>query len=85
MPWLTERRSCGVANFYLKVQLGLANFRLWRYEAVDKYVVAAQLAWAYVERRLVKEHGSEIKCSGDLIRRHRDELMSGHFSRKGAN
>jgi hypothetical protein len=40
---------------------------------VDKYVVAVHLAWAYVERRLVEERGSEIKCSGDLIRRHREE------------
>jgi len=67
------RWSCEVVNFYLKVQLGLADFRLWRYEAVDKYVVAVHLAWAYVERRLVKERSSEIKCSGDLIRRHREE------------
>ncbi len=69
----TGRWSCEVVNFYLKVQLGLADFRFWRYEAVDKYVVAAHLAWAYVERRFVEERGSEIKCSGDLIRRHREE------------
>lgn len=69
----TGRWSCEVVNFYLKVQLGLSDFRLWRLEAVDKYVVAVHLAWAYVERRLVAERSPEIKCSGDLIRRHREE------------
>jgi hypothetical protein len=62
-----------VVNFYLKTQLGLSDFRVWRYEAVDKYVVAVHLAWAYVERRFVAERGTEIKCPGDLIRRHREE------------
>jgi DDE superfamily endonuclease len=75
----TERWSCEVVNFYLKVQLGLADFRLWHYEAVDKYVVAVHLAWAYVERRFVEERGSEIKCSGDLIRRHREEHIETLF------
>lgn len=69
----TGRWSCEVVNFYLKVELGLSDFRLWRYEAVDKYVVAVHLAWAYVERRFVKERGIQIKCCGDLIRRHREE------------
>jgi tellurite resistance protein len=45
----------------------------WRYEAVDKYVVAVHLAWAYIERRFVIERGAQIKCCGDLIRRHREE------------
>ena len=40
---------------------------------MDKYVVAVALAWAYVERRLVEERGTQIKCGGDLIRRHREE------------
>lgn len=69
----TGRWSCEVVNFYLKVQLGLADFRLWHYEAVDKYVVAVHLAWAYVERHFVKERDARIKCCGDLIRRHREE------------
>ena len=67
------RWSCEVVNFYLKCELGLSDFRLWRLEAVDKYVVAAPLAWAYVERRFVKERDAQLKCCGDLIRRHREE------------
>ncbi len=68
-----ERWSCEVVNFYIKTQLGLADFRVWSYEAVDKYVVAVHLAWAYVERRFVEERSAQIKCYGDLIRRHREE------------
>ena len=67
------RWSCEVVNFYLKTQLGLADFRVRSFEAVDKYLVVVHLAWAYVEQRFVKERSAQIKCYGDLIRRHRDE------------
>ncbi len=43
------RWSCEVDNFYLKTQLGLTDFRVRSYEAVDKYMVAVLLTWAYVE------------------------------------
>lgn len=69
----TGRWSCEVVNFYLKTQLGLADFRVRSYEACDKYVVAVHLAWAYIERRFVLERSAQIKTYGDLIRRHRDE------------
>ena len=45
------RWSCEVGNFYLKTQLGLSDFRVRAYEAVDKYMVVVLLTWAYVERR----------------------------------
>ena len=67
------RWSCEVLNFYLKTQLGLADFRVRAYEAVDKYMVAVLLTWAYVERRFEQERSAQIKTYGDLIRRHRDE------------
>lgn len=67
------RWSCEVVNFYVKTQLGLADFRVRSYEAVDRYVVAVHLAWAYVERRYTRERSAQIRCYGDLIRRHRDE------------
>jgi hypothetical protein len=67
------RWSCEVVNFYLKTQLGLADFRVRSFEAVDKYLVVVHLAWAYVEQRFVKERSARIKCYGDLIRRHREE------------
>ena len=60
-------------NFYLKTQLGLADFRVQSYEAVDKYLLVVHLAWAYVERRFSQERCAQIRCFGDIIRRHRDE------------
>ncbi len=68
-----KRWSCEVDNFYLKTQLGLTDFRVRSYEAVDKYMVVVLLTWAYVERRFCQERGSQIKTYGDLIRRHRNE------------
>jgi hypothetical protein len=67
------RWSCEVVNFYVKTQLGLADFRVRSREAVDRYVVAVHLAWAYVEERFAQERSAQIQCYGDLIRRHRDE------------
>ena len=68
-----KRWSCEVDNFYLKTQLGLTDFRVRSYEAVDKYMVVVLLTWAYVERRFCLERSPQIKTYGDLIRRHRNE------------
>jgi hypothetical protein len=67
------RWSCEVVNFYLKTQLGLADFRVRSYQAVDKYMVVVLLTWAYVEQRFLQERAAHIQTYGDLIRRHRDE------------
>jgi hypothetical protein len=69
----TWRWSCETANFFLKVRLGLEDFRVQSYEAVDKYVVVVHLAWAYVEQRFAQERSAQIKTYGDIIRRHRDK------------
>jgi hypothetical protein len=68
-----RRWSCEVDNFYLKTQVGLADFRVQCYEAVDKYLVVVFLAWAYVERRFSQERSAQIKTHGDVIRQHQDE------------
>ena len=31
------------------------------------------LAWAYVEQRFARERSAQIRCPGDMIRRHRDD------------
>ena len=67
------RWSCEVGNFYLKTQLGLTDFRVRAYQAVDKYMVVVLLTWAYVERRFEQERSAQIQTYGDLIRRHRNE------------
>jgi len=68
-----RRWSCEVVNFYLKTQLGLADFRVRSYAAVDKYMVVVLLSWAYVERRYEQERSTQIKTYGDIVRRHREE------------
>jgi len=67
------RWSCEVANFYLKTRLGLADFRVRSYEAVDKYLVVVQRAWGSIERRFIQERAAKVKCYGDIIRRHQEE------------
>lgn len=67
------RWSCEVVNFYTKTQLGLTDFRVQSYEAVDKYMVVVHLAWAYVEYRFAQERSAQVRTYGDIIRRHRDE------------
>lgn len=67
------RWSCETVNFYLKTQMGLEDFRIQSYEAVDKYLVVVHLAWAYVEQRLAQERSAQVRTYGDIIRRHRDE------------
>ena len=67
------RWSCEVVNFYVKTQLGLEDVRVRSVEAVDRYIVAVHLAWAYVEQRFGCERSPTDKCYGDMVRRHRDE------------
>ena len=69
----TWRWSCETVNFYLKTQMGLEDFRVQSYEAVDKYIVVVHLAWAYVEHRFAQERSAQIRTYGDTIRQHRDE------------
>ena len=68
-----KRWSCEVSNFYLKTQLGLTDFRVQSYEAVDRYMVVVHLTWAYVEQRFAQERSATVRTYGDLIRQHRDE------------
>jgi hypothetical protein len=69
----TWRWSCETVNFYLKTQLGLEDFRVQSYEAVDKYIVVVHLAWAYVGQRFAQQRSAQVRTYGDIIRQHRDE------------
>ena len=68
-----SRWTCEVVNFYTKTRLGLAGSRVRSLEAVERYVVAVHLAWAYVEERFARERSAQIRCYGDVMRRHRDD------------
>ena len=69
----TWRWSCETVNFYVKTQLGMADFRVQSFAAVDKYIVVVHLAWAYVEQRFARERSAQTRTYGDIIRQHRDE------------
>ena len=69
----TWRWSCETANFYLKNQVGLGDFRVQSYEAVDRYIVVVHLAWDYVEQRFANERSPKVKTYGDILRQHRNE------------
>ena len=48
-----------------KTQFDSASFP-WIIEAVERYVVAVHLAWAYVERQHRRERSARIRCYGDV-------------------
>jgi hypothetical protein len=68
-----RRWSCEVDNLYLKLPLGLADFRVQRYAAVEKWCAVVQLAWAYIEWRYAQERSAQVRRPADILRRHRDE------------
>jgi len=68
-----HRWGCETDNVYLKTRLGLGDFRVRAYEAVDKYVAVVHLALAYVQHRLMRERSGSVKNLADIIQRHRDE------------
>ncbi len=68
-----SRWGCETDNVYLKTRLGLGDFRVRAYEAVDKYVAVVHLTWAYVQWRLMHEQSAQLQSPADVIRRHRDE------------
>lgn len=68
-----RRWSCEIDNFYLKTQVGLADFRVQSFEAVDKWCAVVQVAWGYIEWRYVQDRSTQVTCPADSIRRHREE------------
>ena len=68
-----SRWGCETDSVYLKTRLGLGDFRVRPYEAVDKYVAVVHLGWAYVQWSLMRERSAQIQNPADIIRQHRDE------------
>jgi hypothetical protein len=51
-----------VDNFYLKTRLGLGDYQMQRFEAIEKYHALVFLALAYLQFRLVQQFAAE-RCS----------------------
>jgi hypothetical protein len=73
LQWYAKRWNCEVDNFYLKQRVGLGDFRLQPYEAIDKFCSVVHLAWAYVQWRLAHTTDRRVQTPADVIRLHRDE------------
>jgi hypothetical protein len=73
LQWYAKRWNCEIDNFYLKQRLGLGDFRLQSYEAIDKFCTVVHLAWAYVKYRLAHADDTRLQNPADVIRLHRDE------------
>jgi len=73
LQWYARRWNGEIDNFYLKQRLGLSDFRLQSYEAIDKFCTVVHLAWAYLQWRLAHAVDHRLQNPADVIRLHRDE------------
>jgi len=73
LQWYAKRWNCEVDNFYLKQRLGLGDFRLQPYEAIDKFCTVVHLSWAYLQWCLAQTSNPKVQNPADVIRQHRDE------------
>jgi hypothetical protein len=73
LQWYARRWNCEVDNFYLKERLGLGDFRLQPYEAIDKFCTVVHLSYAYTQWRLAHTTDRHVRNCADVIRLHRDE------------
>ena len=75
------RWRCEVDNWYLKEQLGLADYRVHSVEAILKYHAVVFLSLTYLQWRLVCRRVVDPTLSGetvaDMIRLHRHEHLVG--------
>ncbi len=75
------RWRCEVDNWYLKEQLGLADYRVHSLEAILKYHAVVFLSLAYLQWRLVCRRARAATVAGetvaDMIRLHRHEHLVG--------
>ncbi|MDZ7363473.1 MAG: hypothetical protein ONB46_22560 [candidate division KSB1 bacterium] len=60
-------------HLYLKVRLGLGDFRLRSYEGIAKYFDLVGLTLAYLYWRKVEEPKADLKTLSDVIAWHRHE------------
>jgi Transposase DDE domain len=73
LQWYAKRWNCEVDHTYLKLRLGLGDFRLQPFEAIDKFCAVVHLAWAYLQWRLAHSRRPHVQNPADVLRMHRDE------------
>jgi hypothetical protein len=69
-----KRWPIEVDNFYVKQHLGLADFRVQSYEAIEKWFAVVFLALGFLQWRLNHERTqAQWRSLADVIRHHRYE------------
>lgn len=73
LKYYQKRWPVEVDNFYLKEALGLGDFRLQSYEAIQKWFEVVVLALNYLQYQAATlyEQTHSVYTSADLIRQHR--------------
>jgi hypothetical protein len=69
----TRRWAVEVDHLYLKVRLGLGDFRLRSYEGITKYFDLIGLTLAYLYWRKIEEAETDFKTLSDVIAQHRHD------------
>ena len=74
LPISQKRWPIEVDNFYVKQQLGLADFRVQSYEATEKWFAVVFLALAFLQWRLNHAPSkARWRSLADVVRQHRYE------------
>ena len=62
-----------VDHLYLKIRLGLGDFRLRYYERITRYFDLVCLTLAYLHWRRVEESNADVHTLSDVIALHRQD------------
>ena len=68
-----RRWAVEVDHLYLKVRLGLGDFRLRSYEGITKYFDLVGLTLGYLHWRKVEDQDADAKTLSDVIAQHRQD------------
>ena len=75
LNWYGNRWPLEVDYWYLKQQLGLGDFRMQAYEAIEKWYAVLHLVLTFLQWRLYEawDQGQSLRSLADVIRQHRAE------------
>ena len=75
LTWYGNRWPLEVDYWYLKQALGLGDFRLHAYEAIEKWYAVVHLVLTFLQWRLyhARARGQPLRSVADVIRQHRAE------------
>jgi len=75
LKWYGKRWSIEVEYWYLKQCLGLGDFRVQSYEAMQRWYAVVYLVLTFLQWQLYESQKSSAPCSSiaEVIRRHREE------------